>query len=1080
MLGCHKPKTRRLIWPKDGPGAGTLFKPVLLVFLVGMSLVTGLYLGVSQTQAQNMADYTSVPTFITAARPPLLMMVMGRNHKLYYEAYNDASDLNGDGSLDVGYNPNLIDENGEPLIYYGYFDSNKCYEYDAGQTRFEPVDWAVNRKCDGANEWSGDFLNYLTMCRMDTLRKVLYGGYRSTDTAAETVLERAFIPQDAHSWGKEYFSIEHDGYDIRDYTPLDLPQGASRHLFVNTTLSVGGNTLLRVLENTVFRVWEWVAIERPVAGSEAVDSAGRRSVTDNNVGVVGLVDVTAAGTAGTITHYGAGLGGTTTITDDFQDGIVAPIWSWVDNDQDPGTAYLEVGGEMVIDAAGIDIWTGADQFGSVYLNDVDGNFDFILKVHAQERQNGWGKAGIMVRNEMTTPGASSGYVIMAVTPDNGYSFQWDSDSNGYLDNHVSNTWVTLPAWVRLKKEGTTFTGYRSADGINWTQHHSITLGSANGVQDVGLFVTSHTDGVLSQCEFEEMSVTITGQAVDPSMAFDDSNVTKWVITDEPTAADPVWIQFAFDDPKRIQKYKLTTASDLEGRDPKTWKLLATNDDAAAADTATNMALWTVVDTIENGSLPAARTTEKEFICDNAPLEGETYKYYRLLITASKDAGVAGIQIAEIEMFEELSVIPANGTLTDYTVRVQVCVPGLLEDNSKLYGGAVYKPIGLLQRHGESDSMYFGLITGSYTKNTSGGVLRKNISSIRDEINPNTGEFLYQDDASVQGIIKTIDKLKVVGFDYGSFSYNQNCGWITTSPISEGKCRMWGNPIAEMMYEGMRYFAGKASPTAAYTYPTGANDDTNLGLPKPNWLDPYTNAEDKDGDGVLDPGEDLNANGVLDGFGYCAKPFMLVLSDINPTFDSNQLPGSDFNAFAGDLAGLDVEVLGNQISATEIASGLFTAGEHFIGQQGTNYDGACTAKNVTGFGDVRGLCPEEPTKQGSYYSAAVAYYGHKTDLHSVTGDQKVTTYTVGLASPLPRIEIPVAGKIITLVPFAKSTNGSSINPARGQFQPTNTIVDFFVDTIEPARGVFRINYEDVEQGADHDMDAHRELSLPGRG
>ena len=29
------------------------------------------------------------------------MLVMGRDHKLFYEAYNDASDLNGDGHLDL-------------------------------------------------------------------------------------------------------------------------------------------------------------------------------------------------------------------------------------------------------------------------------------------------------------------------------------------------------------------------------------------------------------------------------------------------------------------------------------------------------------------------------------------------------------------------------------------------------------------------------------------------------------------------------------------------------------------------------------------------------------------------------------------------------------------------------------------------------------------------------------------------------------------------------------------------------------------------------------------------------------------
>ena len=156
------------------------------------------------------------------------MLVLGRDHKLYYEAYNDASDLDGDGQLDVGYNPNID--------YYGYFDSYKEYVYDSSQSRFEPVAKTADKKVTAAGRWSGDFLNYLTTSRMDALRKVLFGGYRSTDTTTETVLERVFLPQDAHSWGKEYESIARDGYDIRDYTPLDLPVDGTRHMFASTSI----------------------------------------------------------------------------------------------------------------------------------------------------------------------------------------------------------------------------------------------------------------------------------------------------------------------------------------------------------------------------------------------------------------------------------------------------------------------------------------------------------------------------------------------------------------------------------------------------------------------------------------------------------------------------------------------------------------------------------------------------------------------------------------------------------------------------------------------------------------------------
>ncbi len=131
-----------------------------------------------------------------------------------------------------------------------------------------------DKRCTTTGDyWSGDFLNYLTTSRMDALRRVLYGGYRSTDTATETVLERARIPQDAHSWGKEYESIARDGYDIRQYAPLNLPASGTRHLLANVTLKddVDQKSLLRVLTNSNYRIWNWVAIERPVAGDKCVN-----------------------------------------------------------------------------------------------------------------------------------------------------------------------------------------------------------------------------------------------------------------------------------------------------------------------------------------------------------------------------------------------------------------------------------------------------------------------------------------------------------------------------------------------------------------------------------------------------------------------------------------------------------------------------------------------------------------------------------------------------------------------------------------------------------------------------------------
>jgi type IV pilus assembly protein PilY1 len=616
--------------------------------------------GIENSCAITPDDYQAAPVIASTAEPPLVMIVMGRDHKLYFEAYNDASDLDDDGTLDLHYDPDID--------YYGYFDSYKVYTYSTSNERFEPVRETADKTVNASatDEWSGDYLNYLTMSRMDCLRKVLYGGYRSTDGTSETVLERAYIPRDSHTWGKEYSTS--DDYDIEDYTPLEEPTNGY-HLFACTSLCDPDDSsyqpLLRVLEDRSERIWDWVTIS-------------------------------------------------------FREGI---------------------------------------------------------------------------------------------------------------------------------------------------------------------------------------------------------------------------------------------AGSLSGTAP-----------------------------------------------------------------------------------------------TDYVVKVLVGTSTLPEDNCKLYtdssGNSVYKPIGLLQRYGEPGKMLFGLITGSYANNWSGGVLRKNIGEIEDEINPDTGQFY----TSVNGIIQTIDRLRLVGLDYSKIGTQlKDPGYLncvfTDEGRTEGECAMWGNPIGEMMYETLRYFSGTKSPTTNYTY--GSSEDcydNDLGLNLPDWEDPYTT------------------------YPSCSKPFMLVISDVNPSYDSDQLPGSSFDTtFSGDISGLDVEDEGDTIGDAEIGSS-----DYFIGVADSDADEICTPKDIDGFGDIQGLCPEESTKEGSYYSASVAYYGHKTDLRSsLGGEQKVETFAVGLASPLPEIKITVGTGLVTLVPYGKSIRSDMQDydiTADGDFHPTNAIVDFYVTSLGPASGEFRINFEDMEEGADYDMDS----------
>ena len=237
------------------------------------ALMAGQHLATAQGTNGDTA-LAQTPLFVSESYPPLNMLVMGRDHKLYYEAYNDASDLDGDGVIDVGYKPAKID-------YYGYFNNNVCYSYseNGNQSKFTPSVAATGTKkkqCDGST-WSGDFLNYLTTSRMDAMRRVLYGGTRKTDTTSSTVLEGAFIPRDAHSWGKAYDPAKDaKSYNIQDYAPLAQPAAGTRHLFaVSTTDQSGDGAVprLRVLNDSKFQIWEWVSKEQPVAQYNCIDNS---------------------------------------------------------------------------------------------------------------------------------------------------------------------------------------------------------------------------------------------------------------------------------------------------------------------------------------------------------------------------------------------------------------------------------------------------------------------------------------------------------------------------------------------------------------------------------------------------------------------------------------------------------------------------------------------------------------------------------------------------------------------------------------------------------------------------------------
>ena len=61
-----------------------------------------------------------------------------------------------------------------------------------------------------------------------------------------------------------------------------------------------------------------------------------------------------------------------------------------------------------------------------------------------------------------------------------------------------------PYWVRLTRVGNTFTGFRSSDGVNWTQVGSVTVNMPATVFE-GLMVLAHNNQALNVSTFDNLS-----------------------------------------------------------------------------------------------------------------------------------------------------------------------------------------------------------------------------------------------------------------------------------------------------------------------------------------------------------------------------------------------------------------------------------------------------------------------------------------------------------------------------------------------------------------------------------------------
>jgi len=470
---------------------------------------------------------------------------------------------------------------------------------------------------------------------------------------------------------------------------------------------------------------------------------------------------------------------------------------------------------------------------------------------------------------------------------------------------------------------------------------------------------------------------------------------------------------------------------------------------------------------------------------------------------------------------------ASSAGPDFAVRVQACKPGMTEGercqayvsaNGSANAAVTYKPIGLLQEFGSTQvpdrasRAEFGLITGSFDSNLRGGALRKNIGSVNDEVDPDTGRFCHNvssgrpaqcGQVNGPGIVKTFDRIQL--FDAGNYNATARnpAAFVPPREIANGEFASWGNPMSEMVVQALAYFAGR--PT--FDQPSNMVRDARLNLPvNASPIDPLSNTSAA--------AASTRTRGELYGKGICRPMYVLAMSSGSVSFDS--LGGSDGDVFAS--ANYFINANGQPQSLAQLTDTIGDADHEnvngtrrSVGSAENDFGSDCTAKLIgtgsgigtaysAGLSAVVGVCPEAPGVKGSYLGAGAAFMANTHAIRKLglstsaelataagltvdTGANvlqerlppsalRVKTYAASLAGGVARIEIPIGntGKKVFITPESTWDHERAIpdlmpgamltfralyaGPAAGTGNPS---------------GAYVVTWNDTQFGGDYDMD-----------
>ena len=166
----------------------TVLCALLFVLLISPALVRA-----------DMSSYCKAPLFLGAVKPNVLIILDtsgSMNSLAYSSAYSSSN------------------------TYYGYFDDTKDYSYNSTDNYFYE---------DAGGSWSGNFLNWVTMRRIDVAKRVLTGGKFVTE-GSNILLKGQSYYTGCESWNtsRSYGGNTYNHSSSTSTTPSSSPSPAVR------------------------------------------------------------------------------------------------------------------------------------------------------------------------------------------------------------------------------------------------------------------------------------------------------------------------------------------------------------------------------------------------------------------------------------------------------------------------------------------------------------------------------------------------------------------------------------------------------------------------------------------------------------------------------------------------------------------------------------------------------------------------------------------------------------------------------------------------------------------------------------